>query len=60
MSNRSQSKNSNPENDPNDAPEMKDPVQAGSSDLDERMSTPLSSHHSAHIPIFCVYLFQTC
>ncbi|CAI7621041.1 unnamed protein product [Penicillium discolor] len=38
MANRSQSKNSNPENDPNDAPEMKDPVQAGSSDIDERMT----------------------
>lgn len=55
MSNRSQSKNSNPENDPNDAPEMKDPVQAGSSDLDERMSTQLSSHYSPHIPyILCL------
>ncbi|KAJ5530520.1 hypothetical protein N7527_003913 [Penicillium freii] len=38
MANRSQSKSPNPENDPNDAPEMKDPVQAGSSDMDERMS----------------------
>lgn len=42
MANRSQPQNPNPENDPNDAPEMKDPVQAGSSDMDERMSTQLS------------------
>ncbi|KAJ5967944.1 hypothetical protein N7501_004192 [Penicillium viridicatum] len=38
MANRSQSKSPNPENDPNDAPEMKDPVQAGSSDMDKRMN----------------------
>lgn len=50
MANRSQSKNFYPEADPDDAPEMKDPVQAGSSDLNERMSTQLSSHHSSHIP----------
>ncbi|KAJ5426184.1 hypothetical protein N7465_001254 [Penicillium sp. CMV-2018d] len=38
MANRSQPQNPNPENEPNDAPEMKDPVQAGSSDMDERMN----------------------
>ncbi|OQD69504.1 hypothetical protein PENPOL_c002G07423 [Penicillium polonicum] len=38
MANRSQPQNPNPENDPNDTPEMKDPVQAGSSDMDERMT----------------------
>ncbi|EKV21063.1 hypothetical protein PDIP_10170 [Penicillium digitatum Pd1] len=41
MVNRSQSKAIRPEHEqePNDAPEMKDPVQPGSSDIDERMST---------------------
>ncbi|KGO75469.1 hypothetical protein PITC_081690 [Penicillium italicum] len=38
MVNRSESKNPNPEHKPNDAPEMKDPVQPGSSDMDERMT----------------------
>lgn len=40
MANRMQSEASNPEND------LKDPVQANSSDIDERMSTQLPSHHS--------------
>ncbi|KAJ5192323.1 hypothetical protein N7449_008465 [Penicillium cf. viridicatum] len=43
MANRSQYENSNPEADPNDASQMKDLVQTGSSDMDERMSTQPSS-----------------
>lgn len=41
MVNRPQSQNLNLEHEPEqiDAPEMKDPVQPGSSDIDERMST---------------------
>ncbi|KUM56183.1 hypothetical protein ACN42_g11035 [Penicillium freii] len=58
MANRSQSKSPNPENDPNDAPEMKDPVQAGSSDMDERMSTQLSLTILHIFPVFWVYLFS--
>ncbi|KAJ6133530.1 hypothetical protein N7471_008745 [Penicillium samsonianum] len=38
MAERSQPKSPNPEHQPNDAPEMKDPVQPGSSDIDERMT----------------------
>ncbi|KAG0153975.1 hypothetical protein PDIDSM_1354 [Penicillium digitatum] len=40
MVNRSPSKAIRPEHEqePNDAPEMKDPVQPGSSDIDERMT----------------------
>ncbi|KAJ5592336.1 hypothetical protein N7537_009240 [Penicillium hordei] len=51
MADRSQHTNFNPEVDPNDASQMKDPVQAGSSDMDERMNlltpTPAQDYKEA-------------
>lgn len=49
MAERSQPRSPNPEHQPNDAPEMKDPVQPGSSDIDERMSTQLTLNHLTHM-----------
>ncbi|KAJ5816268.1 hypothetical protein N7447_008501 [Penicillium robsamsonii] len=47
------------EHEQDDAPEMKDPLQPGSSDIDERMSTQLALTHPAHTSYFFPDLLTT-